>query len=421
MARASSPKTNIVTGVEFGTSHIKVAIGRQDSDSTVTVLGVGRVASERIQKGEILDLGAAREGFQSALEQAESSAGTQVREVYLAVSGGHIRTVVNAGRVPVQAQDRRVSEEDVVEAVRNANAYSLPPEQRVVNSFDRRYLLDGDREIASPVGHPVGSLEAEVLLAYGSLSRIETPCRVVYDVLGYGPSDIAFSPVAASMAALYPEQLEQGALVIDAGAGVTEYALFSLPGCFHAAQITVGCRHLINDLSIGLDIPFAKAQTVLQDLAEFGSAAMTADGNRRMIEVDTVIARHRRIPAATVEQIIELRVQELFEVIAADVRQRGALPRASCGAVLCGGMARVPGVTDLATNILGMPVRAGTPVRTRLPGDIPNPEDFLVPVGMIRFGEFTRQVGQPSDLSFTEQLKNDVRGAVGVLRRALRW
>ncbi len=421
MSPSIANKSDVLTGIEIGTSSVKVAMGCPVGDGTFSILALGSAPVQGVVKGEITDMSHAREALQDALEKAEREAGAHVRDVFLAVTGGHIRTVVNAGRTPVQAEDRRIDEDDVVTAIRNAKSYNLSPDRRVINSLDRRYLLDGEREIASPTGHPAGSFEAEVLLAYGSVSRLESPCKVVHDVLGYPPEDIAFSPVAACLGSLYPEQLEQGTLLIDVGAGVTEYALFAGPGCFHAGQVTVGCNHIANDLGIGLRLSYPKAKQLLLDLGKYGSASMQPDGNQRMVEVDTVTAMHRRIPVATIEQVIELRLRELFEVIAADIRAADALPRAGQGAVLCGGGVGIPGIEDLASRILGMPVRPAAPVRVHLQSDAQNPERFLVPIGLLHYGDFITQVSQQPQPSVVQQLQADFRRVGSVLKRAFKW
>lgn len=421
MSPSNASKSNVLAGIEIGTSAVKVAMGCPVGDGTFSILGLASAPVKGVVKGEITDMGGARDALHEALEKAERQAGVQVRDVFLAVSGAHIRTVVNAGRTPVQAEDRRIDEDDVITAIRNAKSYNLPPDRRIINSLDRRYLLDGEREIASPAGHPAGSFEAEVLLAYGSVSRLESPCKVVHDVLGYPPEDIAFSPVAACLGALFPEQLEQGTLLVDVGAGVTEYALFAGPGCFHAGQVTVGCNHLANDLAIGLRLSYPKARQLLLDLDKYGSASMQPDGNRRMVEVDTVTAMHRRIPVATIEQVIELRLRELFEVIAADIRAADALPRAGQGAVLCGGGAGISGIEDLASRILGMPVRPAAPARAHLPEGTVDSERYLVPIGLIHYGDFILQMSQQQQNSLVQQIRTDVRRVGSVLKRAFKW
>lgn len=421
MPPSIASKSGVLTGIEIGTSAVKVAVGGVEADGTVSILGLGSAPVQGVLKGEVSDLRHAREALQEALEQAEREAATGVRDVFLAVTGGHIATVVNAGRTPIQSDERRITDDDVVTAVRNAKSYSLPPDRRIVNSLDRRYLLDGDREITSPAGLAAASLEAEVLLVYGGVSRLETPCKVVHDVLGYPPADIAFSPVAACLGALYPEQMEQGTLLVDVGAGVTEYALFAGPGCFHTGQLTVGCNHIANDLAVGLRLSFPKGRQLLVDLAKYGSASMQPDGNRRMVEVDTVTAMHRRIPVAAIEQVIELRLEELFQTITERIRAGDALPRAGQGAVLCGGGAQIPGIVELASRTLGMPVRLGSPVRARLPAEAEAPERFVVPVGLIRYGDLMLQVARPPQTSLAAQLCADFRAVKEVVKRAFRW
>jgi len=414
-------KNEVLTGVEIGTSTIKVVMGAVLPDDEIAILGDAEIPSLRVVKGEVTEAAVVQEHLERALAAAEQKAGQDIGDVFLAVTGSHIQAVNSVGSTVVNAPDRKIGEDDVVRAGRNAHAYTLSPDKKVLHYFDRHYQIDGTREVTNPVGLVGTRLEADVHIVFGQHNRIETNCRLIADVMGYPAVDVAFSPVAAGFAVLSPEETEKGALLIDIGAGVSEYVVFHGPGCVHSGQLAVGCEQITNDLAIGLRVPMPKARQILHELGDYGSAVMTPDGRARLMKVDTLGRGERKIPVSTIEQVIELRLQELFENIKWDLESQGALQRAGSGAFLCGGGARIPGINRLAQHVLQMPVAAAQSRQLSGPHELVGSPSFVVPMGLVRWGKMMLDISAPEPMPLWRQFRLDVRKAWGVTRRAFRW
>ncbi|MBT3378698.1 MAG: cell division protein FtsA [Lentisphaerae bacterium] len=414
-------KNEVLTGVEIGTSTIKVVMGAVLPEDEIAILGAAEIPSLRVVKGEVTEAAVVQEHLERALAAAEQEAGQEIGDVFLAVTGAHIQTVNSVGSTVINAPDRKISEDDVVRAGRNAHGYTLSPDKKILHYFDRHYQIDRTREVTNPVGLVGTRLEADVHIVFGQHNRIETNCRLIADVMSYPAVDVAFSPVAAGFAVLSAEETEKGALLIDVGAGVTEYAVFHGPGCVHSGQLAVGCDQITNDLALGLRVPMPKARQILHELGNYGSAVMTPDGRARLMKVDALGRGERKIPVSTTEQIIELRLQELFENIKWDLESRGALQRAGGGAVLCGGGARIPGINRLAQHVLQMPVDTARPQQLTGRHDQVASPAFVVPLGLLRWGKMMLDISAPEPMPFWRQFQVDAKKAWGVTRRAFRW
>ncbi|OPZ27573.1 MAG: Cell division protein FtsA [Lentisphaerae bacterium ADurb.BinA184] len=414
-------KRKILTGVEIGSGTVKVVMGEFEANDLLAIVGVGEFPSIKVVKGEIIDADIVREQLMQALRAAERASGTEIDRIFLAVTGGSIRSENNPGWTAITRPDRRVLEEDLITAHTNAKAYALPPDKRVLHHLDRRYLLDGNREVTNPIGLVGGRLDAEIHVIYGQHNNIETVCRMLNDVMGYPAADIAFSGLASGFAVLPPEEMEKGVLVIDLGAGVTEYVLFYGAGVCHSGQVTVGCDHLANDLSLGLRLPIPRCRQVLTRLESLGaSAEMTPDGRSRPLVVEAIGRTARSIPLSSVEQIIDLRLSELFHVILEDLRRHKVLSRIATGVVLCGGGALVHGVQRLARRVFDMNIVVGTPWRTAgNPGVAASPR-YATPVGLIRWGRLSMAIAD-SEPSVIEQTWRELRRGMGTVGRALKW
>jgi cell division protein FtsA len=422
MIGKSQKKREILTGVEIGTSTIKVVIGEFLPDGTLKVLGCGETASLKVVKGEIADINIVTEQLEQALAEAELAAGCEIGDVFLAITGNHICNINSIGTTPVTASDKHVTDQDVVTAVRNAISYSLPPDKKVLHSLDRLYKIDNNREVDNPIGMVSGKVDADVHIIYGHSNLVETQCDLLGNVMGEAPADIAFSGVAAGLAAFLPEDAENGSLLIDIGAGVTEYVVFYGPGYFHTGQIAVGCDHACNDLSLALGLPFLKCRKILQSLGDHnGSAITNMESRARLIQVELPGKKVRNIPLSTIEQIVELRFHELFELIHKDLSLHKAFERVGNGLTLGGGGALIPGMNKLAQQVFSMPVSIAYPKMVNADEEILNSPRYLVPIGLIRWGKRMMDIAAQDPRTPLELVRGEIARVWDTVRRAFRW
>ena len=122
--------SNIIAGLEIGTSKICVVVGEQGPDGAVNIIGLGQARSRGVRKSEIIDPSQVEEDLRSAMFEAEQMADVEIRSVYLGVSGGHIRGFNNRGLHPVVSADREITPDDVEDVVKNAKAITCPPRTR---------------------------------------------------------------------------------------------------------------------------------------------------------------------------------------------------------------------------------------------------------------------------------------------------
>ena len=92
------------TGMEIGTSTIKVAICSVDVHYRIRLLGWGEVPSIKVVKGDVKDQPFVSEQIARAIEKAESQAGVRVVDtnVYLLLPGGYVHLVNTSGCVELE-------------------------------------------------------------------------------------------------------------------------------------------------------------------------------------------------------------------------------------------------------------------------------------------------------------------------------
>ena len=272
-------KNETIAGVEIGTKSIKIVIAEILPDQSLKVIGHGETPSLKVQKGEITDVNSVFKQLDKTAKKAEKDAETRIKNVYIAVTGGHIKTLNNRGSLPIVNSNKRITEDDVVNVTRNARTVSLPHDCEMIDSLHRHYIIDNARSVQNPINIAGSKLEAEVHIIYGSRNNLHTTLNVVEDYFSAPCEDIIFSGICAAYGALTDEDNEKGALVIDIGAGTTEYVLNHDRACLHSGVITVGSNQILNDLTLGLKLPSGKCRAILEN---YGAALSKADGRSRL-------------------------------------------------------------------------------------------------------------------------------------------
>ncbi|HBC85498.1 MAG TPA: cell division protein FtsA [Lentisphaeria bacterium] len=412
---------HIITAVEIATSKICVLIGEGNQQGHLSVLSHGEAAVESgaVCKGEIIDMDRVTKSLDEAIEKAEYSADTEIdsSNLYIAVTGSHIRSMRGSGHVIVTGEGRRVAPEHMVEALRNATMVGIPPECVILNSIDGNFVIDGLRRIADPEGQIADKLEAFAHIIYGNRNCIENfqaPLRE----LGYDTSIPVFSLIATASGVLTDDELKNGVLLIDIGAGTTEYMLFHDSGAHASGILAVGCDHIANDLSVGLDINnislFRKmlVNNTFHSKKEHGTAFIEIEGN-----IGT-----RKIPAVTIEKIIDLRVREIFNLILSQLQSTRMLPFIDRGIVLTGGGALLSQVRDIASAVFETPVRVGNPIE--LSGAVTNLKSprYGMVFGLLKHGERDRQIRYSGSAGPSGQMiKHIDRKLISASRETMRW
>lgn len=382
------PSSSIIVGLEVGTSKVCAVVGELSADNALNVVGLGQARSRGVRKGEITDPSMAEEDIRHAIVEAEQMADVEIRSVYLGVTGGHLRGFNNRGVHPVVSADREISEDDVQDVIKNAKAINLPAQNHVVHAIRQHFLVDGQDGISNPVGMLGARVEVDVHVVHGNLNRLQNAIRTVKG-LQLEVDDIVFNGLAASLALLSNEQKELGSVVIDIGGGTTDYVVYGNGIIKHTGVLAVGGDHVSNDLAYGLKVPLSRAE---QLKVEHGSAVIDDSIKGQTITINNELGMPlRTINLEHLRRIMSLRLEEIFQLIAHDLEQTGSLDYLRGGIFLSGGGARVPEITRLAEQVLGMPVSPGkTSSISGLKSALDQPE-FATAIGLVKFGSFQQR------------------------------
>jgi cell division protein FtsA len=349
-------KSRIVGAVEIGTSKITVLVGEL-AGARLNVIGLGEHPSRGVVKGTVVDCPAAGEATHRAIVAAEHSIGARLQQVFLAQSGGHIDGFYHEAAVNVGGLEGRVSQFDI-ESVQNiAKSKALPPERTNVHYLRRPYYLDGTL-VSSPEDIRGNRLSVGIWHVHGDRHRIADNIHIIRN-FNLPVSQLVLSGLASGNILTTPEERHHGILVIDIGAGTTDYAYYRNGRPFIAGVLPVGGSHLTNDLSLGLRITEGQADKI-KTLHGRATVAAKDREDQVWLNGDHGIG-DRHFPRMTIEQITAARVREIFDIVRKKLGTLYTPAETLSGVVVTGGTSSLPGIEDAAARVFEVTARLGQP------------------------------------------------------------
>src|SRR2546428_3923083 len=304
--------SDLLVGLEIGTSKICVVVGESRPDGTIRILGVGQAPSRGVRKGEIVDFETAMKCVHEAVVDAEQKSDVMIRSVYVGVAGSHIQSFNNRGCVTLPEDRDEIDEEDIEDVKINAREVSIPAQNAFLHTIIQHYHVDGQDGVLNPIGMLGQKLEADFHIIHGMRTRIQNTIRCVKE-LPLEVEDVVFNALASAQVVLTQHQKNLGALVIDIGGGTTDYILYVDGAVKECGCLAVGGDHVTNDISMGLRIPMARAEKlkIEESSCTLGNCF---PGEMILLKDDSGFAG-KEIERETLNTIIHLRLRETLELV----------------------------------------------------------------------------------------------------------
>ena len=383
----STNLNDCVAGLEIGTAKICAVIARPGADGKLELLGIGQSCSRGVRGGKIFNPEVTAQEVREAVLEAELMAGGKIPGVNLGVTGGHIHGLNQRGARLITSADHMISDEDVQEVLKNAKAIHPSLDNNIIHAIRSHFKVDGKSCATNPAGMPGTRLEVDVHIIHGRANQMKDFIRLVR-AIPLDVDEIVFNGLASAIAVLNTEQKKLGALVIDIGAGTTEYIAFENGVIRHSGALKLGGNRISFDLADELRISPGEAETLK---LEHGSARVTETAKDRHVSVTDKPGNSKFVTVEFVQKHVSRRLIEIFQRIAQKIKPAKMADRFRAGVILCGGVARTPDILILAEEVFHLSAMVGINVGTsRLTVAKDSPE-FATALGLARCGTFQKR------------------------------
>ena len=385
-------RRHVITGIDFGSSAIRAVMGTaSEQDSQCAIIGVAEVPSAGIAKGAITSIEDTVSALSLCLEQLERMSGVPVESAYVGIATPMITSIPSHGVIAVSRANGEIREEDVERAIEAAQAVATPPNAEILHVIPRYFTVDQQTGIKDPVGMTGVRLDVEAKIIQGLSSQIRNVTKTVFRA-GIDIDDIVFSILAAAEATLTPRQKELGVAIVNIGSALTSVAIFEEGDLLATAVIPIGGSHVTSDVAIGLRTSLEVAEKLK---LEYGQGTAAEVSKREEVNLSEYSdTEHERVSVRQICDIIEARVEEIFEHVDRELvkyNRSGMLP---AGVVLTGGGAKLPRLTEVAKRVCRLPSSLGLPVNVTSPIDKVQDTTFTVASGLVRWGfELSKNAG----------------------------
>lgn len=371
----------LIVGLDIGTSKVLAIVGEVNANAEVEIIGYGHHPATGMRKGVVANIEETVTAIQRAVEEAELMAGCQIYSVYAGIAGAHINSFNSHGVVAVR--DSEVDENDVERVIESAKAVAIPNDQSILHVLPQEYIIDGQEGIRHPIGMNGIRLEANLHMVTASVSS-EKNIEKCIRRCGLEVDDIILEQLASCESVLTNDEKELGVCLVDIGGGTTDIAVYSEGAVRHTAVIPVAGDQVTNDIAIALRTPTASAEELKK---RYGCALRQLAAIDESIEVQTVGDRpSRKLSKQTLAEVVEPRIEELFDLIKVDLRRNGFEHLIRSGVVLTGGSSKMEGMIELAEEIFHLPVRLGMPKYLGGLSEVVKNPIYSTGVGLVQFG-----------------------------------
>lgn len=401
--------TDVIVGLDIGTSSIRVAIGEIVEDNAVEIMGLAERPSCGVRNGTIINIEAAIEAIKETIEAAEQNAGYEVSSCVTAIGGSQIESYNSHGLAAVSNKNqanREINQSDKDRALESARATLIPLDREFLHVIPRDYTVDGVSGIKDPL-HMIGvRLETDVHIVTASKTAIQKVASCV-NRAGYGLDRVWLKTLAQVQAVVHEDEIDMGSILIDLGAGTTDVLVLNDGAPVCSLSIPVGGNLVTNDISIVKGIPLAAAEKI-----KIESGCCFLPVLEKISEV-VIPGVGGRPPEITTQdelcQIIQPRMEEIFELVRSEIVNKTDLTRLSGNIILTGGGAQMEGAVELAQNVFGTSaVRLGIPESLGgIEEDYRKPE-FATVIGLVQAQKKLMNVPEKnSRKNFTKKSSDD--------------
>ncbi len=355
-----------------------------DRTHQLKLLGLGHQVARGTRHGAVVNMDEAERAIRLAVDAAERMAGHTVDNIYVNVSGGRPQCKGYKGHAHLGG--REVNRSDVSKVIRQAQStVEAGPQRIVLHTTPTSFGLDDTRFIPNPEGMFGDALS----VGLNAVSVDRGPMRnlaMVIERCHLGIAGFVIAPYAAGRSVLVPDEMSMGVTCIDMGGGTTSVSIFSDGQLVYADAVPVGGHHITMDIARGLSTPIAHAERMK---TLYGSALPAVCDERELVSVPLVGEKGtdsvNKIPRSMLTGIIQPRLEETFELVAARLKSSGLAHFAGRRVVLTGGGSQLNGARELAGSMLDRQVRFGYPQPiTGMPESARGP-GFAVAAGLLNY------------------------------------
>lgn len=353
--------SEIVVGLDIGTTKIACFVGRKNEHGKIEILSVGSTDSKGVTRGVVANIEKTVNSIKEAVRQAEENiegGDLTIGVVNVGIAGQHIKSLQHRGIYTRTSADDEISQADIDALIEDMYRLMMEPGEEIIHVLPQEYIVDGEQGIIDPIGMAGIRLEANFHIIAGRISAAKNIQKCVHKA-EIEIEETILEPLASAAAVLSKEEKEAGVVLVDIGGGTTDIAIFHDGIIRHTAVIPFGGNIITEDIKEGCTILTRQAEALKK---KFGSAIASESQENEIVCIPGLKGREpKEISIRSLSGIIQARMEEIVEHVYYEIRNSGYEKKLIGGIVITGGGAELKNITQLFDFVTGMDSRVGYP------------------------------------------------------------
>ncbi len=311
-----------IVAIDVGSLNVVIAVGAVEDDGNINIQGI---VSEPINKGMIAgrieNIDMVGRAIAAAKSRIEKQLNIRITEAYAGLAGDYVRCVQVVDHVYVQDDvHKQVTTRDIEDLNRRMLSVKLPDDQEEILSIEPlTYSVDG-----KVMDEPCGAYGQMLAATYNFVlteKSMRDRLRVCLQRQGITVKEFVANAMIAHLGIATSEEIVDGAIIIDLGAGVTDVTILQGGKVRHAASIPIGAD-AINDDIRSLSIPVK----YVEDLKVGYGSAVTERAEDDIITFQPKYhSMVKNILRRNLVNTIEARLMDIAELVQREIKE------AKCG------------------------------------------------------------------------------------------
>ena len=366
--KVSKQESQIIVGLDIGTTKIACIVGRKNDYGKIEILGYGKTESVGVRRGVVANIEDTVNSIKRAVAQAAAKSNVDINVVYVGIAGQHIKSYQHRGNIIRKDPDKEISQSEIEQFTRNMYGLSMAPGEEIIDVIPQEYIIDGETGNTNPVGMLGHTLEANFHIIIGQTAAAKNILKCIkkadLDMVG-----LILEPIASAEAVLSDEEKEAGVALVDIGGGTTDIAIFQENIIRHTAVIPFGGDVVTEDVKEGCSIIKKHAEELK---VKFGSALASQNRDDEVVAIPGLRGRDpKEITLKNLANIIQARMEEIIDQVYFEIKNSGFEKKLIGGVVLTRGGSELKHIDQLAEFMIGKDTRIGYP-NEHLANDVPD-------------------------------------------------
>ncbi len=349
MAKLKGVSDNLVFGLDIGTRSIVGTVGYLLKDRFHVVGQAVREHETRAMlDGQIHDIMKVGGTIKEVREELEKKLSVKLNDVCIAAAGRVLRTVTTSATVSFEAE-KEIGSEDIYNLLMEGVEQAYSDFAKINDSEMKfycvgytpmRYYMNG-YQIGNLEGHKASKISCDMIATFLPDDVVDGLYKAV-ELAGLQVSNMTLEPIAAIQVAI-PEKFRMLNLaLVDVGAGTSDISITSDGTIVAYGMIPTAGDSLTEIIVQNCLVEFETAEEIKR----------AADGDE-LIEYCDIMGLPQTIEPARVLEMLDSKLDEMTELVAAEIKRLNGDKSVSAVFVVGGG-GTVPGYTEKLASKLGI-------------------------------------------------------------------